>query len=64
MFFPYKSVIDQLCYLGKDWIWGNQDEGAGNIGSVLVFQSSGAVLVRSMIQIMLKKYEIRITNMA
>lgn len=33
---------------------GNQDEGAGNIGSVLVFQSSGAVLVRIMIQIMLK----------
>lgn len=57
--FSVTKIDLQICYwsiyfLGKDWIWGNQDEGAGNIGSVLVFQSSGAVLVRIMIQIMLK----------
>nr|XP_034323558.1 uncharacterized protein LOC117688885 [Crassostrea gigas] len=31
---------------GKDWVWGNQDEGEGNIGSVLTVESSGAVGVR------------------
>lgn len=44
----FNELIGTGCLVtrGKDWIWGNQDEGAGNIGSVLVFQSSGAVLVR------------------
>lgn len=44
----FNELIGTGCLVtrGKDWIWGNQDEGAGNIGSVLVFQSSGVVLVR------------------
>lgn len=31
--------------LGKDWPWGNQDGGAGNIGTVLSVEGSGQVLV-------------------
>ncbi|XP_034323570.2 uncharacterized protein [Magallana gigas] len=31
---------------GKDWIWGSQDGGAGNIGSVISVHSSGVVFVR------------------
>lgn len=31
---------------GKDWVWGNQDGGAGNIGTVLSVEGSGQVLVR------------------
>lgn len=31
--------------LGKDWAWGNQDGGAGNIGTVLSVEGSGQVLV-------------------
>lgn len=31
---------------GKDWVCGNQDGGAGNIGTVLKVEGSGRVLVR------------------
>lgn len=30
---------------GKDWVWGNQDGGTGNIGTVLSVEGSGQVLV-------------------
>lgn len=38
-------VTDYLFFVGKDWIWGSQDGGAGNIGSVISVQSSGLVVV-------------------
>lgn len=43
-----KELIATGCLVtrGKDWAWGNQDGGAGNIGTVLSVEGSGQVLVR------------------
>lgn len=40
-----KHVTECNSSLGKDWVWGNQDGGAGNIGTVLSVEGSGQVLV-------------------
>lgn len=40
-----KHVTECKSSLGKDWVWGNQDGGAGNIGTVLSVEGSGQVLV-------------------
>lgn len=40
-----RTVTECKSSLGKDWVWGNQDGGAGNIGTVLSVEGSGQVLV-------------------
>lgn len=40
-----ERLVTEYISLGKDWVWGNQDGGAGNIGTVLSVEGSGQVLV-------------------
>lgn len=40
-----ERIVTEYISLGKDWVWGNQDGGAGNIGTVLSVEGSGQVLV-------------------
>lgn len=40
-----ERIVIECKSLGKDWVCGNQDGGAGHIGTVLKVEGSGRVLV-------------------
>lgn len=54
--FSDKVYVRFLYFLGPDWEWGNQDGGAGNIGTVLRVDDNGEILVRTL-QTFLLYYE-------